>query len=177
VIVSAHDGYPRWLDAGSDYIEIDVRRTVDGKIVLSHDEVRPGTTYIAVEDVVRRACGLHLDLKEAGFERELMHAVLSTCTADRLAVTTDLKPSLRIIKREFPRVRIGLTARHVEEFDADFFALDHTHATESDLDSGKEIWLWTVDDRTAIERYIDDGRVAGIITNRPDLALRLRSAG
>jgi glycerophosphoryl diester phosphodiesterase len=177
VIVSAHDGYPRWLESGADYIEIDVRRGPDAVIVISHDEPRPGDTHASFEDVIARACGLQLDLKETGFERELMRAALATCPADKLVVTTGLKASLRIIKREFPQVRTGLTARHVEDFDADFFALDHTDVTEADLSAGREIWLWTVDERQSIERYMRDGRVAGIITNRPDLALSIRSAG
>jgi glycerophosphoryl diester phosphodiesterase len=177
VIVSAHDGYPRWLSSGADYIEVDVRRRRDGVIVLSHDELRPGDAPIRFEEVVDRACGLQLDLKEAGFELELMRAALARCPARNLAVTTDLKQSLRIIKREFPEVRTGLTARHVEDFGADFFALDHTHVAESDLRAGREVWLWTVDDSRMIERYIQDERIAGIITNRPDLVLSLRSAG
>ena len=177
MIVSAHDGYPRWLDAGADYIEVDVRRTREGVIVLSHDELRPGATPIRLEEVVERACGLQLDLKEPGFERELIRGILTRCPADKLAVTSDLRESLRIIKAEFPGVRVGLTARHVEPFDADFFALDHTHLRAGDLSAGKEIWLWTVDEPRTIERYIADERIAGIITNHPDIAVRLRSGG
>jgi len=42
--------------------------------------------------------------------------------------------------------------------------------------SGRKVWIWTVDDKRLMRRFIADPRVAGLITNRPDRALKLRSA-
>jgi glycerophosphoryl diester phosphodiesterase len=39
-----------------------------------------------------------------------------------------------------------------------------------------DAWVWTVDEETALRRYLADPRVTTVITNEPELALRLRSA-
>src|SRR5207248_9999847 len=41
---------------------------------------------------------------------------------------------------------------------------------------GIKVWVWTVDDRRLMERFIKDRCVEGLITNRPDVALKLRTA-
>ena len=53
--------------------------------------------------------------------------------------------------------------------------LDQQYATDQALDQGVPIWVWTVDDKRLMQRFIKDRRIEAIITNRPDLALRLRS--
>ena len=40
---------------------------------------------------------------------------------------------------------------------------------------GLPVWIWTVDDEPTMARLLADRRVSVLITNRPDLALRLRS--
>jgi glycerophosphoryl diester phosphodiesterase len=37
-------------------------------------------------------------------------------------------------------------------------------------------WVWTVNDEVDIESFMRDPRVAVLITDRPDVALRFRSA-
>jgi glycerophosphoryl diester phosphodiesterase len=183
LIVSAHDGYPRWVDSGADFIEVDVRRTRDGVIVLSHDEPTDAVDHPRFDDVIERAAGrigLQLDLKEEGYEVEVIEKALVRLAPDRLAVTSGADAALRRVKDRFPQVRTGLTRRHVEETEHDFIALDAGYASDEALDfcarRGIAVWVWTVDDRASMERFVDEPRVAGLITNRPELALRLRSA-
>jgi glycerophosphoryl diester phosphodiesterase len=178
LIVSAHNGYPHWVNSGADFIEVDIRRTPQGMIVLAHDVLRPNRKYAAFDEVLEAASGkigLQLDLKETGYEIELVQRALERISPDKLAVTTDAGESLHKIKEKFPEVRTGLTRRHAEPTDADFISLDQSYASDADLNFGIPIWVWTVDDRRRMEYFIRDGRVAGIITNRPDRALRLRS--
>jgi glycerophosphoryl diester phosphodiesterase len=177
VIVSAHNGYPHWLNSGADFIEVDIRRTSQEVIVLAHDVLQPARKYVELDEVLDAACGkigLQLDLKEEGYEVALMNRVLEKCPPDKVVVTTDKAESLRKIKAAFPKVRTGLTRRHVEATDADFIALDQAYVTDQALSFGVPIWLWTVDDTRLMERIFKDGRAAGLITNRPDRALRLR---
>jgi glycerophosphoryl diester phosphodiesterase len=165
VIVSAHDGYPRLLRSGADYIEVDVRRTPDGVIVLAHDPIRPGRRYPTFDDLLRALpaeIGLHLDLKERGFELELMER-----TPQKTVVTPEFRESAEIIKRHHPHVRVS---------PLDFVTLDQARANDQTLSAGRPVWIWTVDDRRRMERFMDDPRVEAIVTNRPDLALSLRSA-
>jgi glycerophosphoryl diester phosphodiesterase len=100
VIVSAHDGYPRWLGSGADYIEVDVRRTPDGVFVLSHDEPGPGAKLATLDEALTEAAGrigVQLDLKESGYELELVERVrtdnIVITTPDRAAIAPQAAPS------------------------------------------------------------------------------------
>jgi glycerophosphoryl diester phosphodiesterase len=179
VIVSAHQGYPRWINSGADFIEVDIRRSGAGEFIVSHDETKPGANHVTLREVLENAAGrvgIQLDLKEPGYELEL----IGPCPLDRLVVTTPDRESIVKIKTAYPQVHVGLTRQYVEETDADFIALDQRHATDEALDFCAQraipIWVWTVDDEKLMKRFVADRRVAGLITNRPDLALRLRSA-
>ena len=183
LIVSAHQGYPRLLNSGADFLEVDIRRTKDGAIVISHDEPRPGGKHVTLDDVLQAAAGrigLQLDLKEPGYEFELIRSALERLPQDKLVVTTEMEDSIRVIKERFPEIRAGLTTQRIEPNHADFIALDQQYASDDALATadryGIKVWVWTVDDRRLMERFIKDRRVEGLITNRPDLALKLSSA-
>jgi glycerophosphoryl diester phosphodiesterase len=180
LIVSAHDGYPRWVNSGADFIEIDIRRAPNGVIVLAHDKFKPGARYVTFKEVLDTVCGrigMHLDLKETGYEVELMRMALEKCPADKLVLTSENPYSVRIVKEQFPEVRTGITAKDVKATNADFTPLDQQRASEEALDfcarNQIPVWVWTVDDERLMKRFIDDKRIAGIITNRPDRALKL----
>ena len=163
VIVSAHDGYPRHLNSGADFIEVDIRRDAGGVIVLAHDELVAGRPYPTFDELLAAlpdGVGLHLDLKETGYELELMSRA-----PEKVVVTPDFIASAEVIKRHHPQVRVS---------PIDFVTLDQRYANEQTLgNSGKPVWVWTVDDRRLMERFMADRRVEAIITNRPDQALRL----
>ena len=167
MLVSAHAGYPRWLDSGGDFIEIDVRRDARGVIVDAHDPPEPGADHVTFEQILQAAAGrigLHLDLKEAGFEVELVTRALERFPAYRVVVTPDFEESGRVIKQNFPDVRVS---------PIDFVTHDQQYPLPNE---GKPIWVWTVDDPNLMRRLMQDKRVECLITNRPDLALRLRTA-
>jgi glycerophosphoryl diester phosphodiesterase len=167
VLISAHAGYPRWLRCGADFIEIDVRRDHRGVIVDSHDEAKPGEKHATYDEIVERAAGLiglHLDLKEPGFEIELVSRALQRLTPDKVVVTPDSESSARTIKEHFPGIRVS---------PIDFVTLDQQNPIPPD---GKPIWIWTVDDEKWMRQLIDNPRIECLITNRPDLALKLRRA-
>jgi glycerophosphoryl diester phosphodiesterase len=168
VLISAHAGYPRWLDSGADFIEVDMRRNRRGVIVDSHDQPRWWQRHAAFDEILETAqgrIGLHLDLKEAGFEVELVGHALGRFDADKVVVTPDFETSARLIKQNFPQVRVS---------PIDFVTRDRQD--ELDYYGDRPIWVWAVDDETEIEHFMADPRIECIITNRPDLALKLRSA-
>ena len=183
LIVSAHQGYPRLLNSGADFLEVDIRRTKDGVIVISHDEPRLGGEHVTLDELLGAAAGrigLQLDLKEAGYEVELIRSALERLPPEKLVVTTEMEDSIRLIKEQFPQIRAGLTTQRVEPNHADFIALDQQYASADALALaeryGIKVWVWTVDDRRLMERFVNDRRVEGLITNRPDVALKLRTA-
>ena len=125
----AAERYRRAVELGVDYVELDVRRTLDGLYVNYHDHLTPNgrpaasLTYAGLKDelgselllldelfdVVGGRVGLHIDLKEAGHETEIMQLVLGRAEVDRFVVTTGDVESIRTIKEQFPTVRAGLT--------------------------------------------------------------------
>ena len=155
-----------------------------------------------VMDLVDGRVGLHVDVKEAGDEAATVRLIQAGCAHSPVFFTGG-DDSVRAIKETFPMARAGLTlgedlegaplwrylrARWSELFPAvrlrrchaDFAAVHQRLAGLRVLDYCARVhlpaWVWTVDDEVNIARFIDDPRVAVLITNRPDLALRIRSA-
>jgi glycerophosphoryl diester phosphodiesterase len=119
-------------------------------------------------------------------------------------VTTGDVESIRTIKEQFPIVRAGLTlgtdmrnarawATARERWDelfpgarlarshADFVAAHQQLARVRLLGYCSRrripVWVWTVDEEAEIASFMADPRVTTLITNRPDIALRLRAKG
>lgn len=216
----AADRYRRAIALGVDFVEFDVRRTRDGVTVICHDDCTVsgralrefayrelvqelGAEALTFDELLDVAAagrvGLHLDLKETGYEGEIVRAVLDRCPVERLVITAG-DAVVRAVKEQFPQVRAGLSigeeitglapwlklrVRLSELFPgarlarsrADFVAV---HQQLADLTvlrycagHGLPAWVWTVDDEPAIARYLADPRVTTLITNRPDVAMRL----
>jgi glycerophosphoryl diester phosphodiesterase len=216
--VPAAERYRRAIELGVDYVEFDVRRTRDGVTVVYHDEctasgraVRDLThselaeelgpealTFEELLDVAAGHVGLHLDLKETGYEAEIVRAVLDRCPVDKLVITSG-DAAIRTIKEQFPGVRAGLSigeeigglapwmklrvrlselfpGGRMERCHADFVAVHQQLAGLTVLrfceSRGIPAWVWTVDDEPGITRFLADRRVTALITNRPDVAMR-----
>ena len=219
--VPAGERYRRAIELGVDFVEFDVRRTRDGVTVICHDGCTASGRAIrdfAYRDLTRELgsealtfdellevagggrVGLHLDLKETGYEGEVVRAALDRSPLARLVVTGD-DAVVRTIKEQFPQVRAGLSIGEeidglapwqklrvrlselfprgrLERSRADFVAV---HSRLADLtvlrycaSRGIPAWVWTVDDEPGIARFLADRRVTTLITNRPDVAMRLR---
>ncbi len=155
-----------------------------------------------VMELVDGRVGLHVDVKEAGDEAATVRLIQAGCVHSPVFFTGG-DNSIRAIKETYPTARAGLTlgedlegappwrylrVRWSELFPgvrlrrchADFAAVHQRLAGLRVLDycarAHLPAWVWTVDDEVNIARFIDDPRVAVLITNRPDLALRIRSA-
>jgi glycerophosphoryl diester phosphodiesterase len=218
---SAAERYMHAIALGVDYVEFDVRRTRDNVTIICHDDCTASgraisefaydqlveelggeaLTFDELLDVAAGRVGLHLDLKEAGYEAEVLERVLAACPLDRLVVTSG-DQVVRRIKERLPQVRAGLSLgdemagappwekfrvrlsevfprRRLESCHADFVAVHHQLAELTVLNYSRRhhlpAWVWTVDDEPAIARFVSDARVAALITNRPEVALRFRS--
>jgi glycerophosphoryl diester phosphodiesterase len=218
--VPAADRYRHAIELGVDFVEFDVRRTRDGMTVVYHDdrtasrravnaltyreladELGPeALTFDQLLDVAAGRVGLHLDLKEAGYEAEIVRAALDRSPLDKLVITSG-DAVIRTIKEQFPLVRAGLSIgedingfspwlklnvrlselfprARLERSHADFLAVHQQPAGLMVLrfceSHGIPAWVWTVDDEPGIARFIADPRVTTLITNRPDIAMRLR---
>jgi glycerophosphoryl diester phosphodiesterase len=146
--------------------------------------------------------GLHLDLKESGDEAEIVGRALAAGPPAKLAITGG-DDAIRAVKQRFPGVKAGLSigddlsglspwlkprrrfdelfpSRRIERCRADFVAA-HEHLARLSLlryCARRHIpaWVWTVDREQDMADLLADPRVDVLITNRPELALRLRQA-
>jgi glycerophosphoryl diester phosphodiesterase len=144
--------------------------------------------------------GLHLDLKEPGYEAEIVNLALARCPPERLVITGADAP-IRTIKQQFPHMRVGLSlgddvthlalwlqarerlselfpGRRLNRCGADFVAVHRQLARLTVLRycarRHMPAWVWTVDEEPEIARFMADERVTTLITNRPDIAIRFR---
>jgi glycerophosphoryl diester phosphodiesterase len=222
--LSATERYGRAIELGVDYVELDVRRTADGALINYHDHLTPserrvaGLTYAELKtelgaevltvaelfDLVAGRVRMHIDLKEPGYEAEIVRAAIDRVADSGFVVTTGEVESIRTVKEQFPNVSAGLTlgtdmtsarawatvkerlselfpGRRLRRSRADFVAAHQQLARVRLLRYCERrriaAWVWTVDEEPQIARFMADKRVTTLITNRPDIAIRLRSAG
>jgi|SRR5579859_4497921 len=220
---ATYAAYELALSSGAEYAEFDIRRTRDGVLVAYHDaraaHTGPAVGELAyaelctrlnyavpkVDDVMQLLAGNmmgHLDLKEIGYEEEVIRLALGTFGAGNFVATTLEDESVKRIKKSFPRVRAALSlgrdkkgmpmreqARvlgkelfplsRIRACGADWVAVNHQLARGGVLSQCKRhgigAMVWTVDEDRLIDRFLTDQRVDVLITNRPEYAVRRRS--
>jgi glycerophosphoryl diester phosphodiesterase len=164
-----------------------------------------GDDLLKVDEVIEMVdgkVGLHVDVKEEGDEAALVRLIQAGCAHSEV-VFTGPDASIRAIKEQFPGVSAGLSlgedlagawplhyvrvrlselfpARRLRRCHADFAATNQRLASVWVLDycarAHMPAWVWTVDDEAGIASFMHDPRVAVLITNRPDVAMRIRTA-
>jgi glycerophosphoryl diester phosphodiesterase len=124
-----YEGYLKAVAAGADYVEFDVRRTLDGTLVALH-EARAGrggpVTAVSysrlcelaghevprVAEVMRLLAGraiAHIDLKDAGCTVAVTRLGLDLVGPAGMIVTTGDREVVARLKGQFPAVPVGLS--------------------------------------------------------------------
>jgi glycerophosphoryl diester phosphodiesterase len=201
------DAFERAIGLGCDGIELDIRRTADGRLVIVHDarvaarpvgrltheqlrtRVKDGQAPL-LDEVLELVAGraiIDLELKEAGYESEIMATVARHLTPDRYVITSFRDAVLPAVKRSVPEARTGLLVgprlrvreldRRIRQARVDFLA-PHVALTRRGIlgwagDRRLPVWLWTVNDPRLLRRLRRDDRVAAVITDRPERALAI----
>jgi len=198
-------------------VEFDVRKTKDNVLIAYHDERiqdRPvndlvceeisriarnqGFDIPTVEEVLTWSRGrtrLDVELKERDYEIEVVELLSKYFEKDRFVVTSFNDSSLKIVKHNYPGIRVGLLLgkldaplwtriseyfpmKRCKKARADFlvahFKLLRFGFLERARQNHKPVFVWTANDEETIWELLNDERVYGIITDRPDLAVSLR---
>ena len=204
---------------GADMIEFDVRRTKDNVLIAYHDELIQGhsikdLTYDGisqkarnqgfdiptVEEVLKWSRGkikLDVELKEEGYEKEMVELLSKYLEEDQFVITSFNDASLRVIKERYPDIKTGLILGrgmppyHILTRLQEFFPTNRCKKAKPDFlvahlrllrvgflkrarRSHQPVFVWTVNDEEKIWKLLHDRRVYGIITDKPDLAVSLR---
>ena len=223
---ATYEAYEDAVTTGAEYAEFDIRRTRSGELVVYHDPLVSGTgpriadlTYAELcpaagyrvplaGDVMRLLArhGLagHLDLKETGYEADVIALALASFGDPSAFVATTLEDgSVRAIKTTFPEVKAALSlgrdlrevAAHrwlgvragelaplsrVRRCGADGVAVNYQLARLGVIRAchraGVGVMVWTVDGDAHVDEFLGDGRVEVLITNRPRFAVGRRTA-
>ncbi len=198
-------------------IEFDVRRTKDSVFITYHDGTVQGMpirdlTYeeisqIArvqgfhiptVEEVLKWSRGkikLDVELKEEGYEKEIVKLLSKYFKEDQFVITSFNDSSVKTIKDIDPHIKVGLLLgkfraplwTRISEFfpmkrcgkaKADFLAVHWRLLRFGFLEkaqrNNKPVFVWTVNDEEMMRKLFHDRRIYAIVTDKPDLAISLR---
>jgi glycerophosphoryl diester phosphodiesterase len=122
--------FQKAVELGADMIEFDVRKTGDGKLVIIHDEKiggrkiseltleeinniakRKSYKILELEEALKFLWGkikLDIELKETGYEEEVMDLVLRYFSEEEFIVTSFYSEALAKIKNKYPKIKTGL---------------------------------------------------------------------
>ncbi|NEO16082.1 MULTISPECIES: glycerophosphodiester phosphodiesterase [unclassified Moorena] len=153
-----------------------------------------------VEEVLiltRNKIQLAVELKEKGYEEKVMALVMGYIKIDEFVILSFNISSLRSIKSKHPEVKTGLLLsqnnnnfliillrffgiwvfQKLIRLTPDILALQWETLKFGLLKiaakQGKPVFAWTVNDQKMIGEFLNDNRVHGIITDKPDLARKL----
>jgi glycerophosphoryl diester phosphodiesterase len=160
---------------------------------LDHDQLKarlaPGQAPLLQEmlELAEGRIELDIELKEAGYVQAVL-PMLRELNPAQYVLTSFLDEVLTAVRGITPQTRTGLLvgpgrSRRLEArlaaCGATFLAA-HAGLARAGLlawaaNRGLESYVWTVNDRRAMRSLLTDNRVAAVITDRPAVALLIRS--
>lgn len=206
------------IKIGANMVEFDVRCTKDHQLIIFHNKDIEGKelkdlTYQEIneiakehgyqvplyEDVLKQCKGkiqLDIELKEGGFEEEVIKKVLKYYKYDEFFIKSFRDDVVLRIKELDANITAGLLVgrehgvtlaiRYSEYFPeerlrqckADFISPNYLFATKPFLRRMKQmhmpVYIWTVNEKKQMRKYMDRN-VDGIITDRPDILMECMS--
>ncbi len=184
--------------AQADMVEFDVRRTKDGVLVIHHDPELAGhpLNYLSFRTVqaynaaiptlesalihCKRRIRLDLELKETGYESEVINLLKQYLTIEEFVITSFQPQVLHQIRYLQPSITIGIlldssanqqiSSRKIHLLKPNFVAPHHTLVNSSWLAAVNyqklPYWVWTVNEQEEIQRFSANPQVQAIITDQ-----------
>jgi glycerophosphoryl diester phosphodiesterase len=186
------------LAQGCDGFEFDVRLSADGQPVICHDTrvhgfeiVQTSSNQLALptlRDVLKRyqsSAFLDIELKVSGLEAIMLKLLHTYPPARGYVVSSFLPEVLQVIHGTDATIPLGLiceTRAHFgvwSQLPINYVILQQNLARQNVItkikDSGKKLYVWTVNSTTDIRRLADRG-VDGIISDHPQRLARVFAA-
>jgi glycerophosphoryl diester phosphodiesterase len=151
-----------------------------------------GEPIPTLREVIRFAKGkmkLNVEIKNSADEPAIAGAVVEIIRSegfvDECMVTSFSRMTIEEVKRIAPEIRTGFIFGEEypdDVFEGDWEVLSSNHEVVDSAfvalakESGKSLYVWTVDDRELMARLMELG-VDGIITNRPALLFEVMAEG
>lgn len=124
------EAFQKAIDSGADMVEFDVRKTVDGQLVIIHNPDIDGkgiaeTSYQELLEIAEKQ-GFHLptleealqalkgrtkldvEIKEAGYEKEAVEMILKYFDKQDFILISFREKVVEYVKKNFPDIKIGL---------------------------------------------------------------------
>ena len=176
--------FERAIEVGADYIELDVHPDADGRLVVTHGAPRPGRTYPTLEEALELCRGrIPLMVEPKTPRRYRRHRVVARTLRllggedvlvcfqrPALEEARVLRPGLRTVQH----VGFGVSIRGAA--DAWAVGFNNGRVTRRGVAAALALGLvplvYTVNDPARMRELAEAG-VAGLFTDRPELALRL----
>jgi glycerophosphoryl diester phosphodiesterase len=159
-----------------------------------------GFPLAALEEILqctKGKIGLDVELKEEGYEKEVVDLLSRYFQKDQFVITSFHDSCIKRVKENDPEIKTGLILgiwkpgnliftrlseffpiRRCKKAGADMLVPNWELLKFGFLERVKRknipVFVWTVNDEEMIRKLLQDERVDGIITDRPDLALSLR---
>ncbi len=187
------------LAQGADAIELDVRQSGDGQLVVVHPSVVgdlsvQSTPYADFKDLaegdeiplfetVLKKFGkktlLDIELKHDGIEEAAVELIKRYCNPEKTLVSGFDADSLAKVHELLPEVQLGFIYNRTQDEESRHncpvdvvipqFRLASRELIEEVHDEGLTVWAWTVNDEAEAKRLLNLG-VDGLITDHPDRA-------
>ncbi len=190
------------IELGADGVELDVRRSGDGHLVVVHSsvvgslavksnpfakfrELRDGYEIPLFEDVLKQLSGrtfLDIELKEPGFEEEAIELIKRHGDPSNAMISGFDTTMLNKVSELLPDIPLGYIynrthdegSRHNSPIDFVIpqFRLASRQLIEEVHDEELQVFAWTVNEEAEMRRLADRG-VDGIITDEPSLLAKV----
>lgn len=192
----------RAMAVGADMIELDVRATGDGWLVVVHDARVGGDrlNQLSLQELRERlpasplleealdCCAgrilLDLEIKVAGIEPECLK-LLEPHPAEAFIITSFHAGVLDRFRRRNPRLATGLVARagdpgeladHCRLAGHKALFLHHALLPAPGAIAGPDLYAWTVNGDAPLAEALVRGDLYGVVTDEPELALAVRAS-
>lgn len=198
------DSFRKAVGMGANAIEMDVRMAGDGNLIVCHDDnlkrvfgrdIAVGNASLkllkketegliptlgeALSDLDGQVDKILIELKEPGYEKKVIAAVVKARLLDRVIVISFHEPVLEEVKKLRGDIETGLIyARHKNPLETalrlgtrclvPLYRFVHTRDIEKAHRNNLRVYVWTINTSKEAEAYITKG-VDGIATDKPDI--------